>query len=427
MTARIEVLYVSSAAAPDEFDRIETKVTPNVQSVSYGMPQAAFKFHNLIQQGLLADEGVTVLSVVGRPVSPKFHAGGWWRTTKTVLGSRHSVVHPGFPNVTGAKQLVLSLRLAVLAMLWRVRTSRCQNRVVIVDGAYVTGLPGVLLALRGARVSRVGIFSDIYSYMEDVDDAATRGGTLSHKALRRVHTWNVAQLDAFVFLTEAMADLLLPGKGRPYVVIEGLADASIENDTGTPVVRTATPVVMYAGALRREYGVADLVEACKSLDVPDLKLVIYGAGDYAEDLSAEASRDSRIEFRGAAPLSEVWRAERESWLLVNPRPIDQDFTRLSFPSKNMEYLSSGTATLSTRLPGMPAEYYDYLFTVDGVGARALAGAIRDALKAGLPALEKKGALGRQFVLERKNNRLQASRILRMAGIAPSGEEPHARS
>lgn len=399
---------------------------PDVQAVSYGMPQAAFKFHNLIQQGLLADEGVRILSVVGRPVSPKFHTGGWWRTTKTTLGPRHSVVHPGFPNVTAAKQLVLSLRLAVVAMTWRVRTARCPNRVVIVDGAYVTGLPGVLAALRGARATRVGIFSDIYSYMEDVDDAAARGVSLPRRALRRVHAWNVAHLDAFVFLTEAMADLVLPGQGSPYVVIEGLVDATLETDPGEPVVRSATPVVMYAGALRREYGVADLVAAFKSLDIAELKLVIYGAGDYAEELSSEASRDPRIDFRGAAPLSEVLRSERRAWLLVNPRPVDQDFTRLSFPSKNMEYLASGTATLTTRLPGMPAEYYDYVFTVDGEGARALTDAIRRALDVGLTKLEERGLRGRSFVLECKNNRVQASRILRMAGIAPSGEATHAR-
>jgi glycosyltransferase involved in cell wall biosynthesis len=43
-------------------------------------------------------------------------------------------------------------------------------------------------------------------------------------------------------------------------------------------------------------------------------------------------------------------------VLVNPRPVDQDFVRYSFPSKLIEYLAAGTPVITTRLPGIPSDY-----------------------------------------------------------------------
>lgn len=421
MTTHVEVLYVSSAAAPAEFDRIENRLLPETQSVTYGMPHAAFKFHNLIQQGLLADSRVRLHSIVGRPVSSRFHERGWWKTAHESIGPRHTVVHPGFPNLPVAKQLVLTLRIGLAALKWRVRTRQAAQRVVIVDGAYVTGLPAVFAALRGAAVSRVGIFGDIYSYMTDIGDASDRQVGATMRMLRLVHAANVAQIDAFVILTEAMAEALNLGEARPHIVMEGIVDATLEASPGEPVTRSTTPMVLYAGALRREYGVADLVEGMRAWDHPGATLVVYGAGDYADELMAEATRDPRIDFRGTAPLEEVLRAEREAWLLVNPRPADREFTRYSFPSKNMEYLASGTATLTTRLPGMPPEYYEHVLTIEGGGVTAVTEALRGAVEQGLEELDERGRRGREFVLKHKNNRVQAGRILALVGVQPEGE------
>ena len=48
-------------------------------------------------------------------------------------------------------------------------------------------------------------------------------------------------------------------------------------------------------------------------------------------------------------------------LLINPRFSNEEYTKYSFPSKNMEYMASGTPILTTKLPGMPKEYYEYIY------------------------------------------------------------------
>ena len=61
-------------------------------------------------------------------------------------------------------------------------------------------------------------------------------------------------------------------------------------------------------------------------------------------------QDKRIHFGGVIPLSEVIEKEIQATILINPRPVDQEFTKYSFPSKIMEYMSSGTPVLTTKLP-----------------------------------------------------------------------------
>ena len=174
--------------------------------------------------------------------------------------------------------------------------------------------------------------------------------------------------------------------------------------------------MLYAGALRREYGLETLVRGFQAWDESTAELIVLGQGEYAAELADIASRDPRITYRGAVPLADVIEAERRAWVLVNPRPPDEIFTQYSFPSKNMEYLVSGTAVLTTRLPGMPTEYLDYVLTIDRADPDGVAQALAEALAEGHDGLIRRGERGRDFVLANKNNIQQAARILSLAGV-----------
>lgn len=413
MTRPVEVLYVSSAATPAEFERMRAQLRPGTQEVIYGMPEAAFKFHNLIQQGLLA-QGCRVHSIVGRSASRRFHLGSWWPRRREVVSDRLTVDHLAFPNVPVLKQLYLAIGLARTAVVWRWRTRRAPDRLLIVDGAYVSAMASVLPCMRGASsMARIGIFADLYSYMVDVEDASDRRVGVVHSAARRSVARSLAMLDGYVVLTEQMAEVL-NAEGKPYLVMEGLADAQAASPDPDGSEKTSHPSVLYAGALRKEYGLETLVRGFQAWDEPDAELVVYGQGDYATELSSIADADPRITYHGAVPMAEVVEAEHRAWLLVNPRPADQEFTKYSFPSKNMEYLVSGTAVLTTRLPGMPREYLEHVLTIDEPGPAGVAQALAKALAEGRDGLLRRGEQGRAFVLDHKNNVHQASRILSLS-------------
>ncbi|MEO5663053.1 MAG: glycosyltransferase [Nocardioides sp.] len=410
---RTEVFYLTSAPSPSQFARMRESLKDGVQHTTYGMAEASFKFHTLLQRGLLADPTCHVHAVVGRGVTPRFYRGGWWSRVRESISDRHTVDHLAFPNVRGLKQAWLALAFTLRALAWRWRTRRASNRVLVADAAYITALPGVLQALAGDSITKVAIFADVYDFMAEVEDAGRRGGGRFRQRARGFAAATYARLDAFVLLTEQMNDVVNL-ESKPYLVMEGLVDSSMELADNSIDAKTASFSVLYAGALRAEYGLADLVDGFGALNAPEIELHIYGGGDYAPELAKAASEDSRVQFHGPADLSHVVSAEMRAWLLVNPRPTSEEFVKYSFPSKNMEYLASGTAALTTRLPGMPAEYYDHVLTIDADGAPAITAALEQALAMPLAELHRRGSAAREFVLSSKNEQVQAARILELA-------------
>ena len=98
---------------------------------------------------------------------------------------------------------------------------------------------------------------------------------------------------------------------------------------------------------------------------------------------------------------------------MNPRPTHEEFVKYSFPSKTMEYMASGTPVLTTRLPGMPKEYYPYVDFIEEESAAGIAAALKAVLTRSDEELFQKGQKARAFVLEGRNNVVQAKRILTM--------------
>lgn len=408
-----EVLYVSSAPSAAQFDAIQQATRPGAQTTTYGMAQASFKFHTLLRRGLLADPGLRLHCLVGRMVTSRFHRAGWWPGVTEPAGPRSSIHHLGFPNHRGLKQAWLAVAFAWGALKWRVRTRRAPHRVLIADAAYLSALPLVLAVLGGGGISRIAIFADLYSFMAPVEDAGRRSTGILRRLIRRVAAQVYARFDGYVLLTEHMNGVVNPAR-KPHLVMEGVVDSSARELVNSIEGKSAQPRFLYAGALRREYGVADLVEGFRGLPETGAELHIYGAGDYAAELRQVAREDPRITFHGEAPLDEVIAAELRAWVLVNPRPASAEFTRYSFPSKNMEYLASGTTVLTTRLPGMPADYYPHVRTIDADGPRALREAMRAAIETPLPDLHEFGLAARSWAQTHKNDVVQAGRIMAFA-------------
>ena len=116
---------------------------------------------------------------------------------------------------------------------------------------------------------------------------------------------------------------------------------------------------------------------------------------------------------GVAPNDVVVEEELRATLLVNPRPTNEDYTKYSFPSKNMEYMASGTPVLTTKLPGMPEEYYPYVYLLEEESAEGMAKALKEILSKPAEELAQKGAAAKKFVMEKKNNISQAKKLLDM--------------
>ena len=219
-------------------------------------------------------------------------------------------------------------------------------------------------------------------------------------------------IDAFVLLTKYMADYM--HIEQPYCVVEGIASVA-EREVPVREIYKEEKIVLYAGTLHRKFGVLHLLEAFRQLRDDNFRLWICGVGDSESAIKAAAGEDTRIVFMGQLPRSEVLQLQKKATLVVNPRQNNEEFTKYSFPSKNMEYLSSGKPLIAYKLDGIPDEYDPYIFYPADNSAASLAEKILEVAAMPEDMLIRHCRKAYDFVLSSKNHIVQTKKILELIG------------
>lgn len=212
---------------------------------------------------------------------------------------------------------------------------------------------------------------------------------------------------SYVFLTENMNKLMNPRR-MPYCIMEGLYygknDIQITEKKDEKIF-----TVLYAGFLHKKYGIPALINVFLELKNKPVFLHLYGTGDYVEQIK-QASKEANIIYHGVRDNSEVVEAEKEASLLINPRSKNEIFTKYSFPSKTIEYMSTGTPVLMQELPGMPEEYKPYLYFYDD-NEESLKNAILKIMEKSIDERNKKGKDAKEFILNNKTAKMQTKKII----------------
>ncbi len=216
---------------------------------------------------------------------------------------------------------------------------------------------------------------------------------------------NFKYIDKLVLLTEHMKEKL---PEKDYVVVEGIARESSEN---FELPKSDYKMVLYTGGLTEKYGVVNLVDAFMKIKGPEYRLILCGTGDAVEHIKKMQKADSRIEYKGLVPNNEVLKLQKEATVLVNPRQNNEEFTKYSFPSKILEYMSSGTPVICYKLDGIPGEYDDYLHYVKNDSVEALKNKIVEVCEQQDEARRLFGERAQQFVSKFKTPQRQAGRVL----------------
>ena len=278
-----------------------------------------------------------------------------------------------------------------------------RQKVIICDVLAVSVSMGALLASKLSSITSVAVVTDIFDLMVA---AKSRLSAVASK----LNSWYVKKFDKYILLTYQMNEKVNP-RCKPHIVMEALCDIRMAETEVDSVSKSKPRTLLYAGGIHERYGLKMLAEAFIKADVPNAKLVYYGTGPYVEEFQALCEQHDNLEYRGVAPNSEIVAEELSATLLINPRFSTEEFAKYSFPSKNMEYMVSGTPLLTTKLPGMPKEYYQYVYLFDKESVDGYSERIKSVLQISDKELIKKGTSAKEFVLSKKNNIYQGRRIL----------------
>lgn len=387
------VLYVSAFAS-------ESRIREEYEKTGKNPGFAVQKFSRLLVKGLLANR-TNVLALSNPPCICEKK-----RFVHIEEEKEDGVIYKYVPylNYPFLKHLCLFFYTFFYVLFWGLRKGK--GKAVVCDVLSVSICMGAMIASKINRVLSVAVVTDIYELMS-VETKKSFKVTIAGK----LNAWYSSSFDKYILLTEQMNEVVNP-KGHPHLVMEALCDSSLINDVEDIYVKKSHPrIVMYAGGLYEKYGLKMLAEGFIAANVEDAKLVYYGDGSYVEEYKKLCERYSNLEYGGIVPTETVVAEELRASLLVNPRFTTEEFTKYSFPSKNMEFMASGTPLLTTKLPGMPTEYYQYVYMFEKETVEGYAEAIRKALSHTENELRLFGYNAKQFVLLNKNNVQQGIRVL----------------
>lgn len=193
---------------------------------------------------------------------------------------------------------------------------------------------------------------------------------------------------------------------KPHIVIEGMYNS----DNLDLRKHKKCNAIAHAGTLNKEVGIGKILEVFELLEDEKIELWLMGKGDMEKEIISKAKLNKRIKYFGFMPRNEVFEKLQEARLLINLRDPEDVYTKYSFPSKMFEFMVSGTPVFSTRLSGIPLEYYDYMYSVNGYDNMDIKDCIINIISKEQDELDYIGCKAQNYILNNKNSQVQKMKI-----------------
>ncbi|PKO98507.1 MAG: hypothetical protein CVU13_10135 [Bacteroidetes bacterium HGW-Bacteroidetes-8] len=200
----------------------------------------------------------------------------------------------------------------------------------------------------------------------------------------------------------------------PYLNIHGGINPgdyeSISSNNEIIDLPTKERKILYVGSLIEYNGIETLLNAFHKIESKNLTLHIFGDGPMKTLVEHYSKIDDRIIYNGLMHNKSILLMQRKVDFLINARPINSFISKVTFPSKILEYLMSGTPVLSTRLDCLLNEYGQWLNFI-GDDPITMSSDIFSIVNSDYKALKTKAIKAREAIQESKNWNYQAKRVL----------------
>ena len=390
-----KIIFLSTALT----DEIFKEIVNNCKSFSPTFSGVGFDRN--IGEGLSQNAEVTGVSLYPIPSYPKY---------SRIIQKENSFVYNSFRATAAALinlPVVKEFSYSRFVKKYIKKTvKKDEKTAVVVCGMYRTLLrPARWIKKRysSAVCTVVPDLPDLMSlYRRDYSGIRKLVNKLDVRAGKNIRSCS----DGYVFLSRHM-NPLVNAEGKEYIVIDGMcADVKLNKS----LKYNGKPFVMYAGKISKTFGVDKLISAFLNSGIDGYELKLFGDGDYADEVRKIAEKEERICYGGVVPHEIILQNEQLATLLVEPRPSDTEIAKMSFPSKIIEYMMSGTPVLSTNLPCYSDEYLRYQYRIDDESVQGFTEALKKVLSFDPAALAAKGIEARGFILENKTVAVQCKKI-----------------
>ena len=387
---------------------INDKTLDNIAINSKVKPSnAPVNFENMMIKGL--EEAGADTTVVSLPTVSIYPGGNllFWGRRKEKLNFGKEVRWLPCINLMFLKQMCATVGTYAELFCWLVKNRKTEDKVIMNYSVYPPYSKPTQVLGKLFKTKTCCIISDLPAYlykMHETKGLMTFLNDHYSKKMVKLQT----HFDSYILLTEHMAKKMKI-ESKPAILVEGFSDESIFANTDD-VPKAEKKTVMYAGALSKSFNVDKLLDGFMQLE-GDYNLWLFGFGDLVDYIHQCEKRDNRIHYFGKVDRKTLLEHQKAAHLLVSVKSPDEDHANYAFPSKILEYMTSGTAVASTTVGGIPKEYFDYIFPIDGCDSVNIKNAMDKYLSLDEDILVQKGLKSRQYAIDMKNYSVQGSRIV----------------
>ncbi|MFR3628332.1 MAG: glycosyltransferase [Lachnospiraceae bacterium] len=399
MKNKMDIIYLSQSCSKTKFEQLQKT------GINRDVPQAQ-KYHRLLIEGIAKNINGHVYAISAYPTNRNW--------TKKLFFPFHSetmrnitYIYLPFINYPILRQLCLFISSKLQIRKCLLTNPECYIicdiwNQVFADAARITG--------RKNNRPVIGIVTDVPGHRSD----AYQNTCITIKNLLKCYiekrtVKNMQKYDGYLLLTEEMNSVVNPNQ-KPHIVLEGHADETMKKITNLQSNKSFPKIMIYAGTVHREYGIPEIVQAFVAGHYENWEFHLYGKGNYSDELEKISNQEKCIRYWGLVSNSRIVEEQIKANLIVNPRPISADYVKYSFPSKTLEAMVSGTPLLTTRLPGMPSDYYPYVYLFNEDNISGYRQTLDNILKKDSYELYTKGLKAKEFVLNNKSNIAQGKKF-----------------
>lgn len=396
----MKILFIGSLINSETLDDIviRSKVKPS---------NAPVNFQNMLVKGICeAGADVTIFSL---PTVNTFPGGCLpaWGARKERLDFGKEVRWMPCINLLFVKQFCVSVNSYLMLLNWLIYNRKEKDKIVMNYSVYPPYSKATQVMGRLFKTKTCCIVSDLPKYLYKMHDSSGLKAWLSNYYSMRMEKLQTG-FDLYVLLTRHMAERM-GIEGKPSIVLEGFSDASIFRQIGS-IPKSKVKSVMYAGALSKSFNVKAMLDGfMKTKD--DYELWLFGYGDLLSYIEECEKKDKRIHYFGKVERQLLLEYMKATHLLLSVKSPDEDHANYAFPSKILEYMTSGTAVASTRVGGIPDEYFEYIFPINGYSDDDIGSVIDHTLSLPGKELFEVGRKSAEYAMSAKSYRIQGGKLV----------------
>jgi glycosyltransferase involved in cell wall biosynthesis len=187
--------------------------------------------------------------------------------------------------------------------------------------------------------------------------------SIGRKTYARLQKRSMRRYDVVVGLSEGLKSFLHP-RQRFMLMEGGLKRELFDSLAHEPKMNQKEITLVYSGLLNEVTGVMEFLKAMeqvmKSKELDDsrgeyatskVRCIITGKGDMDADIAKMAEKYAWLDFEGHLSYDQYIEVIKHADVLVNPRDMRLPENHNNFPSKIIDYLTTGNMILSTRFAG----------------------------------------------------------------------------